>query len=92
MQDREYFLKKFASQPYATMFKSKFYDKYSKIPGMYMFIVTNNQLPHFLADVASVGMTKNLIKQVKPAINSNYPENGYNLNMFIYEFKKDDHV
>ena len=91
-QNLEDYLKKYFFIPYTTLFKSCFYDKYSKIPGVYMFIVTNDQLPHFLIDIASAGMEKNLIKKVKPAVNVNYPANGFNLNMFIYEFKEDDHV
>jgi hypothetical protein len=86
------FLEQFAGNGYEVQFRKYFYDVYRNKPGIYLFIVTNEQLPCFLIDIENVGMTKNLIKKVAPAVNINYVENGFNLNMFIYKFTKDDHV
>jgi hypothetical protein len=86
------FLKHYEKEQYDVQFRKFFYDVYRNKPGVYVFIVTNEQLPFFIIDIESVGMDKNLIRKVEPAVNYNYPENGFNLNMFIYKFTKDDHV
>lgn len=61
--------------------------------GMFIFIVTNEQLPYFLKDAEDLGITKYLAHKPPVAVNCNYPEMGFRLNMFIYNIpKKDDHV
>jgi lipid II:glycine glycyltransferase (peptidoglycan interpeptide bridge formation enzyme) len=73
-------------------FKLKFYDVYAHKPGLYMFIVTNQQLRAFETDIDTVGMRKWLYKRIDPAVNSNYIDEGPKLHMFIFNITKDDHV
>ena len=65
----------------------KFANDANAKPGMYMFIVTNEQQPNFLEDVEQVNLTKTIVKQFPCAINANYPEQGPRLHMYLLNIK-----
>ena len=78
---------------YEERFKRFFVDNIAKSGGIYLFIVTVDQLPYFLIDITENNLDQYLVKAVQPAVNSNYPESGVRLHMYIYNIpKKDDHV
>lgn len=73
-------------------FEALFYTYARRTGGLFLFIVTNDQSPQFWEDIDGVNARPYLIKTVKPAINSNYPENGVNLNMYIFNIPKEANV
>lgn len=60
------------------------------VPGEYhVFIVTTEQLPSLQHDLVKTGLSQYITHTIPPAVNSNYPEQGERLYMFILKLPKD---
>lgn len=74
----------------ANAFKTKFIDHI--IPGVYyQFIITPPQERTFYKDITSTGFDKHLIyKSPIPGINTNYPEEGPKLTVYLFYVPKEN--